>query len=122
MTAIQHISAAQPGFKGLMRSADIHVSADGKFLYCSSRGDANTITIFSINAASGKLKVVGYQPTLGKAPRNFSLDPSGNFLLVANQDSDDIIIFKRNKLTGMLTDTGKKIEVGKPVCLKWIPK
>ena len=119
MTAIQHISAAQPGFKGFMGSADIHVSADGNFLYCSNRGDANTITIFNINPVNGKLKVVGYQSTLGKAPRNFSLDPSGNFLLVANQDSDDIIIFKRNKLTGMLTDTGKKIDVGKPVCLKW---
>jgi 6-phosphogluconolactonase len=122
VTAIQHISAAQPDFKGFMGSADIHVSGDGKFLYCSNRGDANNITIFKINAADGKLKVIGYQSTLGKAPRNFSIDPSGNYLLAANQDSDDIIIFKRNKVTGMLTDTGKKIEVGKPVCLKWISK
>jgi 6-phosphogluconolactonase len=122
MTAIQHISAAEPGFKGFMGSADIHVSADGKFLYCSNRGDANDITVFSINPANGMLKTIGYQPTLGKAPRNFSLDPSGNFLLVANQNSDAIIIFKRNKATGMLTDTGKKIEVGNPVCLKWISK
>jgi len=120
LTAIQQISAAQPDFKGFMGSADIHVSTDGKFLYCSNRGDANTITIFKINPANGRLTVVGYQSTLGKGPRNFSLDPSGNFLLVANQNSDDIIIFKRNKTTGLLTDTGKKIEVGNPVCLKWI--
>ncbi len=117
---VQTISAAEPGFKGFMGSADIHTSADGKFLYCSNRGDANTITIFKINAANGKLTTVGYQSTLGIAPRNFSLDPSGNFLLVANQQSDNIIIFKRNKTTGLLTDTGKKIEVGSPVCLKWI--
>jgi len=117
---IQTISAAAPGFKGFMGSADIHISADGKFLYCSNRGDANSITIFKINPTDGKLTAVGYQSTLGVAPRNFSLDPSGNFLLVANQNSDNIIIFKRNKTTGLLTDTGKKIEVGNPVCLKWI--
>jgi 6-phosphogluconolactonase len=120
LAAIQTISAAKPGFKGFMGSADIHGSADGRFLYCSNRGDANTITIFKINPANGKLTAVGYQSTLGVAPRNFSLDPSDNFLLVANQNSDNIIIFKRNKTTGLLTDTGKKIEVGNPVCLKWM--
>ncbi|MEP7280296.1 MAG: lactonase family protein [Bacteroidota bacterium] len=120
LNAIQQISAAQPGFKGFMGSADIHVSADGKFLYSSNRGDANTITIFKINTANGKLTVVGFQSTLGKGPRNFILDPTGHFLLVANQDSDDIIVFRRNTNTGLLTDTGKKIEVGNPVCLKWI--
>lgn len=120
LSPLQTISAAQPDFKGFMGSADIHISGDGKFLYCSNRGDANTITIFKINAANGKLSVAGYQSTLGIAPRNFSLDPSGNFLLVANQNSDNITIFKRNKTTGLLSDTGKKIEVGNPVCLKWI--
>ena len=120
LAAIQEISAAQPGFKGFMGSADIHVSADGKFLYCSNRGDANTITIFKINPVNGKLTVVGYQSVMGDGPRNFSLDPSGNFLLVANQKTDAIIILKRNKVTGKLTDTGKKIEIGNPVCLKWI--
>jgi 6-phosphogluconolactonase len=118
-THLQTISAAEKDFKGFMGSADIHISSDGKFLYCSNRGDANTITIFKIDAASGKLSVAGYQSTLGTAPRNFSLDPSGNFLLVANQNSDNIVIFKRNKTTGLLTDTGKKIEIGKPVCLRW---
>lgn len=119
-TQLQSISAAEPGFTGFMGSADIHVSPDGKFLYCSNRGDANTITIFKINPANGKLTVAGFQPTLGTGPRNFSLDPSGNYLLVANQNSDNIIVFKRNKTTGLLADTGKKIEVGNPVCLKWI--
>ncbi len=122
LTAIQHISAAAPGFKGFMGSADIHVSPDGKFLYCSNRGDANTLTVFRINGSTGKLTVAAYQPTMGVAPRNFSLDPSGNFLLVANQNSDNIVVFKRNKTTGLLTATGKTIDVGNPVCLKWIDK
>jgi 6-phosphogluconolactonase len=116
----QRISALPADFKGAIGSADIHISPDGKFLYCSNRGDANTISIFSVDATTGKLTLKGDQSTLGKTPRNFNFDPSGNFLLVANQNTDDIFIFKIDKKTGMLTDTGKKINVGNPVCLKWI--
>lgn len=119
---IQNISALPPDFIGTVGSADIHVSPDGKFLYASNRGESNTIAIFAINQQSGELVPVGHQSTLGKTPRNFNFDPSGNFLLAANQDSDDIVIFKRDKETGLLTDTGKKIEVGNPVCVKWINK
>jgi 6-phosphogluconolactonase len=119
-TLLQTISALEPGFKGAVGSADIHTSADGRFLYASNRGESNNITIFRIDPASGKLSTVGYQSTMGKAPRNFSLDPGGNFLLAANQDSDEIVIFKVDKKTGLLKDTGKRISVGKPVCVKWI--
>jgi 6-phosphogluconolactonase len=117
---LQNISALPPDYIGTVGSADIHVSPDGKFLYASNRGESNTIAIFSINQQSGELTPVGHQSTLGKTPRNFNFDPSGNFLLVANQNSDNIIIFKRDKTTGLLTDTGKKIDVGNPVCIKWI--
>ncbi|MGC4104680.1 lactonase family protein [Ferruginibacter sp.] len=116
----QRTSLLPKDFKGVVGAADIHVSADGRFLYCSDRGDDNNISIFSIDPASGKITNVGYQSTLGKGPRNFNFDPSGNFLLVANQYTDDIIIFKVNKKTGLLTDTGKRIHVPVPVCIKWI--
>jgi 6-phosphogluconolactonase len=119
-TLMQNISSVPAGFKGDIGSADIHVSADGNFLYASNRGESNTIAIYKINQQTGKLTVIGHQSTLGKAPRNFNFDPSGNFLLVGNQDTDEIVIFKVNKKTGLLTDTGKRIKVGKPVCLKWI--
>jgi 6-phosphogluconolactonase len=108
------------GDKSFAGSADIHVSPDGKFLYASNRAASNTIAIFKIDKSNGMLTAIGHQSTLGKTPRNFSIDPSGNFLLAANQGSDEIVIFKRNKKTGLLTDTGKRIQVGKPVCLKWI--
>ena len=101
-------------------SADIHVSPDGKFLYASNRAESNTIAIFSINQKNGKLSLIGHQSTLGKTPRNFNFDPTGNFLLVANQNSDKIVVFKIDKDTGLLTDTNNNIDVGKPVCLKWI--
>ncbi|MDZ4807788.1 MAG: lactonase family protein [Bacteroidota bacterium] len=102
-------------------SADIHVSPDGKFLYASNRGDVNTIAIFSINKKDGRLTLLGHQSTLGKTPRNFSIDPSGKFLLCENQNSDEIVIFNRDINTGLLSDSGKRIAVGKPVCIKWMP-
>ena len=120
LTIKQRISNMPVGDTGNAASADIHVSPDGNFLYASNRGDANTIGIFSINPKNGKLLFIAHQPTLGKTPRNFNLDPSGNFLLVANQNSDEIVIFKRDTKTGLLTDTQNRIKTGKPVCLKWI--
>ncbi len=115
---IQTISAIPSDYKGSIGSADIHVSPDGKFLYASNRGESNTIAIFSV-AKDGKLQLVGHQSTLGKGPRNFNIDPSGNFLLVANQSGDNIVIFKVNKQTGMLTPLEKQIEIPNPVCIKW---
>jgi len=120
LESIQNISALPRDFNGVIGSADIHVSPDGKFLYASNRGESNTIGIFKINPSTGLLTWVDAQSTLGQTPRNFNFDPTGNFLLVANQNTDDIIIFKRDKITGLLTDTGKKINVHSPVCLKWI--
>jgi 6-phosphogluconolactonase len=117
---IQRISTMPAGDTSYPGSADIHVSRDGKFLYASNRSTSNNIAIYKINGRDGKLTFVAHQSTLGKTPRNFNFDPSGDFLLAANQDSDQIVIFKRNKETGLLTDTGKRIDVGKPVCLKWM--
>jgi len=119
---IQRISTMPAGDTSFAGSADIHVSLDGKFLYASNRSKSNTIAIYKVNQVDGKLTLVGHQSTMGRTPRNFNFDPSGNFLLVANQDSDQIVIFKRDTQTGLLTDTGKRIDVGKPVCLKWISR
>ncbi|HEX6168131.1 MAG TPA: lactonase family protein [Chitinophagaceae bacterium] len=120
LSLVQNISGLPRDFTGEVGSADIHVSPDGKFLYCSNRGESNTIGIFSINKSNGQLEWIDHQSTLGKTPRNFNFDPTGNFLLVANQNSDEIVIFKRDKETGLLTDSGKRVKVSKPVCLKWI--
>jgi 6-phosphogluconolactonase len=120
LATVQSISGARPGFSGFMGSADIHLSPDGKFLYISNRGDANDLSIFSINATNGKLTYLTSEPVKGKAPRNFTITPSGSLILVANQGSDEIVIFTRDKNTGKITDSGKRISVPNPVCLKWI--
>lgn len=116
---IQKISILAPGFKGDVGAADIHLSPDGNFLYASNRGDANDISIFSVNSSTGKLSFVGRHSSLGKTPRNFVIDPSGRFLLVANQNSNNIVVLKRDTKTGLLRNTGEQIKVWNPVCLKF---
>ena len=118
----QEITTLPASFTESFTSADIHVSPDGRFLYSSNRDQSNTIAIFSIDPATGMLSIVGHQSTLGKTPRNFNFDPTGKFLLVANQNSDQVVVFKVDKKTGKLTDSGNRIDVGKPVCIKWISK
>lgn len=118
----QTISTLPAGFNKYFTAADIHVSNDGKFLYATTRDSANIITAFKVDQKTGKLSVIGSQPVMGKTPRNFNFDPGGDYLLVANQNSDNVVIFKINHQTGMLTDTGNRIDVGSPVCIKWIEK
>lgn len=113
------VSLPVSGAQGKIDAADIHISPDGKFLYGSLRGDQNEIVVCSIDK-SGGLAVIGRQSTLGKTPRNFAIDPTGNFLLVGNQNSDNIIVFKRDQKTGLLSPTNIKISIGAPVCLKFV--
>jgi len=120
-TPIQRISAQPEGYHGDIGSADIHITPDGRFLYASNRGDANSLAIFSINPGSGQLTLQGFQSTLGKTPRNFLIDPTGHWLLVANQNGKNVVVFKRDLKTGALTDTHKRIELPAPVCLKMEP-
>lgn len=117
---LQTIGLTEEDFKGDVSAAEIRISPDGQFLYASNRGDANEIVVFKIATEKGTLSKVGQVSSGGKTPRNFIIDPSGNFLLVAHQNSDSIVVFKRDKTTGMITSTGKSIEVGKPVYLKMV--
>lgn len=120
LSHIQTISMTAPDFKGEVGAAAIHISPDGKFLYTSNRLDANEITVYEI-ARNGVLELIGRQSTLGKTPRDFTIDPTGRFLLAANQNSDNIVVFNRDINTGMLNPTGVAIEVGSPVYLKMVP-
>ncbi len=117
----QHIDAHPANYQGSRGSADIHVSPDGKFLYASHRFEANNLSIFSIDEKTGMLQPVGFQDLPGKKPRNFTIDPTGQLLLVANQDSNDITLFKRDIATGKLSVLPIDIKVGSPVCLKLVP-
>jgi 6-phosphogluconolactonase len=115
---LQKVVTHPKTFKGVAASADIHLSPDGLYLYASNRGSENNIVSFKV-LPNGKLeeKSIQYYSTEGKAPRNFTINKEGNWLLVANQDSNNIIAFRRNIQTGALTSTGVSIKLSMPVCL-----
>lgn len=97
-------------------SAAIKISPDGDFLYTTDRGKANLISTYKI-LQNGYLELVEQLSTEGENPRDFAIDPLGNYLLIANQDTNTITFFKRDKTTGKLTYTSKKIEICAPACL-----
>ncbi|MFN2273010.1 MAG: lactonase family protein, partial [Anaerolineae bacterium] len=66
----------------------------------------------------GTLTLIGHESTRGKTPRNFVIDPTGEFLLAANQDSDNVVTFRINADSGELAATGHSVEVPTPVCVK----
>jgi 6-phosphogluconolactonase len=113
---IQETTILAKDFKGNFTGADIHISPDGNFLYASNRGEANTISIFKI-LKNGQLQAQSLVSSLGKGPRNFVIDPTGKFLLVAHQYSNEVVVFKRDAVSGAITDSGKRLELCSPVCL-----
>lgn len=113
---LQRISTHRKKHNSECSSSDIHISPDGKFLYASNRFVENNIAIFSIKE-NGTLKTVGYQNTKGKIPRIFAIDAMGKFLIVANQSSGNIVVFKRNGKSGLLKETGNIIKVKNPTCV-----
>jgi len=121
LTETQTISTLPTEFKGTSYTAEVQVHPSGKFLYGSNRGH-NSIAIFAIEPETGRLSLVGFEPTQGKNPRNFAIDPTGTFLLAENQDSNTIVVFRIDSQTGALTPTGQTVGLAKPVCIRMIPK
>lgn len=97
---------------------DIHVSADGRFLYMSNRGP-DSIAVFSIDGESGRLGLVEHVACGGSWPRNLALTPSGGHLFSANQRAGAITILARDAASGRLTDTGASIRLGTPMCVRF---
>jgi 6-phosphogluconolactonase len=118
VTKLQTLATHPDDFKGQPGSADIHLSPDGKNLYVSNRGSENNITKLEV-LENGLLntKNIHYFSTKGSKPRNFTISNDGKWLLVANQDTDNIVVFKIDPATGDLKDTGNQIKVSMPVCL-----
>ena len=101
-------------------TAELEAHPSGKFLYGSNRGH-DTIAVFAIDAKTGQLTAVQHQSTLGKIPRGFGIDPTGAFLIAGNQDSHNVVVFRIDPKSGRLTPTGTNVEVGAPVCVKFVP-
>lgn len=118
---VETVPMTAPGFAGKVGGGALHLSPDGRFLYATNRGDANDIVIYAVNAADGKLTLVGRQSSLGKTPREFAIDPSGKWLIVGNQDSDSVFVFRRDIASGRLEPNPARIRIDKPVDFKFVP-
>ena len=116
---LQTVTTLPKDFKGRNDDAEIRVHPSGKFLYASNRGD-DSIAIYAIDQSKGTLAQVGSIHTGGKEPRNFEIDPTGTLLFAANQKSDNIVVFRIDAKTGGLTATGQALDVGSPVCVKFL--
>lgn len=116
-TELQTISTVPEGFDGTNYCADIHLSADGRYLYGSNRGH-NSIAVFKRDSGTGRLEWVTSVSTEGDWPRNFTFSPDNRFMLVANQRSGNIAIFKMNE-NGIPQYTGNELKIPAPVCLEF---
>lgn len=104
-----------------LSTAEVRVHPSGQFVYGSNRGH-DTIAVFRVDPATGQLSLVEIEPIQGKTPRNFNIDPSGRWLLAAGQGSNSVSVFRIDPATGALEFTGQKIEVGTPVCIRFIAR
>ena len=116
---IQTVTTLPNGFNGSNTCAEVRVHPSGKFLYGSNRGH-DSIVVYRIDQADGKLALVEHEKADIKTPRNFNIEPTGKFCLVANQGSDSVVVFRIDQETGALEPTGHKIYIAKPVCIRFL--
>lgn len=115
LTELQHISTLPEGYTGENGTAEIQISADGRYVYGSNRGH-DSIVVYAVNE-QGELSVIQHISSGGGHPRHFTLTPSGRHLLVANRDNNNIVVLERDAETGQLQSIGKEAFSTKPVCL-----
>ncbi len=116
MEEIQSVGTLPKDFTGENTTAEIRVHPAGRFLYASNRGH-DSIAVFSVEEATGRLTSLGQTPSRGKTPRNFNISPDGNFLLAANQESDTLAAFRVHPDTGTLEALGEPVTAPTPVCV-----
>jgi 6-phosphogluconolactonase (cycloisomerase 2 family) len=97
----------------------LHLSPDGRFLYVANRGAVNELVVYAVDQAGG-LKPVQRRSVEGDHPREFTLDPTGRFVLVANQKSNEIVVIERDAATGMLQRTVQHYSQDSPADLKFL--
>lgn len=116
----QILSMLPDSFIGNSRASEIGITADGQFLYASNRG-YDSIALFTVNQTDGCLTANGWQRTNGKTPQFFAIDPTGHYLFVANEESDNIVTCKIDPSNGSLTMADGVVSVGSPVCIVFKP-
>ena len=120
LTEFQTVSTLPEDFRGASTCAELEVHPNGKFLYGSNRGH-DSLAVFAIDQATGRLKLVEHVPSGGKTPRNFAFDPTAKWILCTNHGSDNAVVFRVDEDTGWLTQTGPPVAVPYPFCERFLP-
>jgi 6-phosphogluconolactonase len=111
LAPIHTVSTLPPGFSGTSFTAEVEVSADGRFVYGSNRGH-DSLAVFAVDQASGRLTPAGHAPVGGKTPRHFAIDPTGGFILAGHQGSGTIAVLRIDPATGVPAPTGTTVSRG----------
>jgi 6-phosphogluconolactonase len=115
---IQTLSTVPENFTGRRWASEVAVHPSGKFLYASNRADHESIAVFAIDADTGRLALVGHATGLAH-PRHFAIDPSGGWLLCANHDANNVVVFRIDPTSGSLTPAGDPVPVPAAVCVRF---
>lgn len=99
------------------KSSEIRVHPNGKFVYAANRGH-DSIAAFSVNEKSGELNFVEREAIRGSWPRNFNIDPTGQWMIVAGRYSNTLSVFKIDPETGGLLFHGQIVNVPAPICVE----
>jgi 6-phosphogluconolactonase len=113
---IETVKTLPDGFEGANTTAEIEVSADGRFVYGSNRGH-DSIVVFARDAQSGKLALVQHAPCGGKTPRHFKISPDGKWLLCGHQGSNTISVLPRDPASGKLGEAKQTVSSPSPICI-----
>ena len=120
MSEVQTVSTLPEYFDGANTTAEIDIHPSGKYLYASNRGH-NSVVLFEVDRNDGTLRYVADQSTTGRTPRHFGLDPEGDFLAIANQDTDTLLLCRIDGGNGRLKPSGVVTAAPTPVCVKFLP-
>jgi len=115
----QIIEALPAGWDGSRAAADLHLHPSGRFLYSSNRGH-NSIATFERDLDTGQLKFLGTTPSEGEIPRGFGVSPDGEWMVVANQKSDNIALFRIDSASGLPAFTGKTEKIASCECIRFV--
>ena len=116
LTRFQNVSTLPMDHETPTSAATVQVHPGGNFLYASNRGD-DSITVFSVHPVHGRLTLIQRISCEGNVPRHFAVDPSGKWVVVANQESDNLVVLRCNVHTGKLSSSGRQYPIDSPVCV-----
>jgi 6-phosphogluconolactonase len=120
MEPIQSISTLPENYTLPNTAAEVLLHPiTGRQLYASNRGH-NSIAVFNVDFETGTLSLIQHISVQGQTPRDFNISPNGKFLIVANQDSHNIVLFTIDEQTGRLTSTGSSAQISSPTCVKYL--